>query len=336
MHNYTAIKEQYPLRNEIENHLGPPIRAGSDPFWNCPFHNDQKTPNFHLMPDGEKFRCFSAQCGATGDVIDFIAKRYNVDQQEAINILTSQVPAPTPTKPPLATKKTGLTKEQAWTKVAKMTDKVDWYHAQLTDFAFDYFHNQGLNDQTIEEHKLGYAPKIPIHYPGEGTDSLVIPTFWNERLVSIRHRLTEPNGHGKYRPEFKGLKLAPFNLDSLKREEINFSLLKQNEVLIIEGEIKAMVVRQYLGGAVVGLPGATSWQEKWGLLPDFQGYRKAYVMMDADVQQAQLEKIAAGLKQMIPLVVLCKIQVKPDDFFVKYNFSVERFMNHLKRGRIYG
>lgn len=51
-------------------------------YWaSCPFH-DEKSPSFHIIEPEGKFKCFG--CGASGDVLDFIAKIENISLGEAI------------------------------------------------------------------------------------------------------------------------------------------------------------------------------------------------------------------------------------------------------------
>ena len=46
----------------------------------CPFHDDEKTGNFHMK--GRTFKCFS--CGAKGNAISFVEKYDNLKFTEAV------------------------------------------------------------------------------------------------------------------------------------------------------------------------------------------------------------------------------------------------------------
>jgi hypothetical protein len=330
MLNLTEIKERYSLAHEIERRLGPPNSSG---FWSCPFHDDGKNPNFHVMPGGLNFKCFSGKCLARGDVIDFVERYENISIGAAIKMITSQ----TQTSKGVISQ-AQINQEQkiiarkALAKVACMGDRVEFYHQSLNDFAWEYWLGQGLEEETVKKNKLGYAPRCPLLFPGEGPDSLVIPVPWNGKLISIRHRLTRYNGQGKYRPEFKGLPAVPYGLDTLTEEDISF-YLDPKDVLIVEGEVKQMVLHQILGGAIVGLPGAATWKDKWGEF--FKGYRTGYIMLDPEVDPRYIARVAVGLKQYVNRVILCTIQCKPDDFFVIHQFSIDRFLGHMKRGILY-
>lgn len=53
----------------------------------CPFHNE-KTPSFIVSDEKQYFTCYG--CGASGDVIEFIKKYYNLDFMEAVKRLASE------------------------------------------------------------------------------------------------------------------------------------------------------------------------------------------------------------------------------------------------------
>lgn len=52
----------------------------------CPFHNE-KTPSFHVNPNGQYFHCFGCQAG--GDVITFVMKMDNLSYREAVEQLAA-------------------------------------------------------------------------------------------------------------------------------------------------------------------------------------------------------------------------------------------------------
>ncbi len=62
-------------------------KAGNNYKGVCPFHNE-KTPSFVVSDAKQIFTCFG--CGATGDVIEFTQKYYNLDFQETIERLANE------------------------------------------------------------------------------------------------------------------------------------------------------------------------------------------------------------------------------------------------------
>ena len=53
----------------------------------CPFHNE-KTPSFVVSEPKQIFTCFG--CGATGDVIEFVQRYYNLDFRESVEKLAEE------------------------------------------------------------------------------------------------------------------------------------------------------------------------------------------------------------------------------------------------------
>ena len=65
---------------DVIGRVVPLKRAGSNYKGVCPFHNE-KTPSFVVSEQKQIFTCFG--CGASGDVIGFTMKYYNLDFMEA-------------------------------------------------------------------------------------------------------------------------------------------------------------------------------------------------------------------------------------------------------------
>jgi len=62
-------------------------RAGNNYKGVCPFHNE-KTPSFVVSEQKQIFTCFG--CGATGDVIEFVKRFYNLEFSEALEKLANE------------------------------------------------------------------------------------------------------------------------------------------------------------------------------------------------------------------------------------------------------
>lgn len=79
MNVFEAVKQSVTTRQAAE-HYG--IRVGRNGMACCPFHND-RTPS---MKVDSRYYCFG--CGATGDVIDFVASLHNLGKKDvAIRLL---------------------------------------------------------------------------------------------------------------------------------------------------------------------------------------------------------------------------------------------------------
>jgi DNA primase len=213
-------------------------------------------------------------------------------------------------------------RKSAVQRVSEMLTLVEFYQRQAAQAA-DYWHAQGLTDDTISRYRLGYSAICPT---AKYSASYVIPSFIGEILVSIRHRLKSPNGEGKYRPEFAGLPAQPFNVNSLKPSEgLSFGLLNEDECLLVEGEVKAMYLDQ-LGFSVAGLPGVQSWRDEFTRY--FKYKKTCYICFD-DHTDAAGYRVGYRLEQAGLDVRIVKLPVKPDDFFVVYGFGIGEFMSYL-------
>jgi DNA primase len=64
-------------------------RTGKDHVGLCPFHDDHH-PSLHVTPDKGLFRCPS--CQATGNVIQFVARKEGIGEREAAVKLLTAIP----------------------------------------------------------------------------------------------------------------------------------------------------------------------------------------------------------------------------------------------------
>lgn len=199
---------------------------------------------------------------------------------------------------------------------AKRNDLV--YHRNLNGNS-DYVQRKwGITDYTIDEFKVGYCNACPT-YPR--SDSITAPYYWGDQLVNLRHRLSSPNGQGKYRPEAAGLPTAIFNANIIAGEEW---------LILIEGEFKTMVLQQN-GLPAIGTPGANIFKEKW--LKLFSPDQIIYVALDpgAEPQAIKIVKMFNSAKLQARLV---SIPTKPDDFFTLYGGTADQFCQYLEAGRV--
>ena len=137
MNLFESVKAAVTVRQAVE-HYGLEVNRGN--MVCCPFHND-RTPSMKLNED--YFYCFG--CGATGDVIDLVAKLFNLSSYDAAKKLAYDFGID-PDKPPAAA---ALRKPQY--PLAKAFQK-ETLHCQRV--LCDYLH-------LLERWKVQYAPKMP-------------------------------------------------------------------------------------------------------------------------------------------------------------------------------
>ena len=137
MNIYESIKAAISVKQAAE-HYG--LKANRNGMACCPFHNDRH-PSLKLIED--YFFCFG--CGAKGDVIDFVARLFNLSNYEAAQRLAADF---------------GICSEPGQPVVAPHKPK----HPHIRQFRknemlcfrvlTDYLH-------LLEDWKVRYAPKTP-------------------------------------------------------------------------------------------------------------------------------------------------------------------------------
>lgn len=134
---YETIKAAVPVRQAAE-HYG--LRVNRNGMACCPFHNDRH-PSLKLNED--YFYCFG--CGAKGDVIDFVAKLFDLSNFEAAQRLAEDFGISTePGQAVAAPHKTKRPHIRQFREDEMLCFRV------LTD----YLH-------LLEDWKIRYAPKTP-------------------------------------------------------------------------------------------------------------------------------------------------------------------------------
>ncbi len=120
----------------------------------CPFHRE-KTPSFMVSRDKQIWHCFGA-CGEGGDIFTFLMKMEGLEFPEALKILAQKAGVQLKKQDPtLANKRTRL--------MDLVSLAANFYHQSLlkseqAQAAREYFKRRGLQNETIESFKLGYAP----------------------------------------------------------------------------------------------------------------------------------------------------------------------------------
>jgi DNA primase len=77
----TQIKKSLSIRKVLHHYN---LEPDKNNMIRCPFHND-KTPSMKIYPETGTWTCFSSNCKAgSGDVIEFIQKKENLNKHQAI------------------------------------------------------------------------------------------------------------------------------------------------------------------------------------------------------------------------------------------------------------
>src|SRR2546430_8939947 len=124
----------------------------------CPFHKE-KSPSFSVHATRQFYHCFG--CQASGDVFSFVQKIENITFPEAVRAVAQKLGVPLP-------KQSFSTEAEA--KDAKLRTVLLEIHERACGFfqeclrrpegarAREYLAGRGLNEETIRQFRIGYAP----------------------------------------------------------------------------------------------------------------------------------------------------------------------------------
>ncbi|MDW7738882.1 MAG: DNA primase [Bacillota bacterium] len=131
-------------------------RRGKNMVGLCPFHNE-KTPSFTVSPEKQLFHCFG--CGASGNVFSLVMQLENLSFPEAARFLADRAGVKIPEY-----RKEKAGEEDLKENIYKLNQLAARFFAYcLTKTksgskALGYLQKRGINAQSAETFKLGYAP----------------------------------------------------------------------------------------------------------------------------------------------------------------------------------
>jgi hypothetical protein len=192
------------------------------------------------------------------------------------------------------------------------------YHNQMGDLR-DLWLEQGFWNETIDAYQLGVCYHCKTDQPGERM-SMTIPVMLRGAPVNIRHRLIGGDRNDKYRPHLVGLGNTLFNADDVYSGDTA-------SILIAEGEKKAIVLKQYGLGNVVGTMGKAGFQKPWA--SRFSRFGEVLIALDPDATDKARE-MATWIGGRARVATL---PTKSDDFFTIYHGTAEQFREFLRMAR---
>lgn len=290
---------------DIENLPNHKVKSSKEWSSACPSCGGED--RFLFWPNEGNFWCRKEEeCGLNGFINSEVQSRLTADQLTDIEHRKREVAQVESDR-----KHTALQRLQK-----QRNDLV--YHRNLNGKT-DYVRRKwGLRDETVEHFMVGYCHACPT---AQYSDSITAPYYWGDDLINLQHRLTNPNGGGKYRPEASGLPLAIFNANIIKDEEW---------LILVEGAFTTMVLWQNTL-PVIGIPGATNFKQKW--LELFSPEQTVYVALDPGVESAAL-KISQMISNDGINARLVTLPTDPDEFFTLYNGTITQFYSYLENGRV--
>lgn len=124
-------------------------KAGSNYKGLCPFHNE-KTPSFNVNEERQSFKCFG--CGASGDVISFTEKYYNLDFRGACESLANEYGID-------ITGSFGNSEHKKELYEINRQAAMFFYRALRSQMnpGYAYMKNRGISEETMNKFGIGYA-----------------------------------------------------------------------------------------------------------------------------------------------------------------------------------
>ncbi len=134
-------------------------RAGVNSYFGlCPFH-DERSGSFHVRPDEKHYHCFG--CQESGDPFDFVMQTEGLDFKGALEALADRfgVRLETEDEDPEAASRRQR-RERLLTLLGRAATYYSRYlwEAREAQDARQYLHGRGLEEKTLSEFRVGYAP----------------------------------------------------------------------------------------------------------------------------------------------------------------------------------
>ena len=237
------IKRKLNIVNVIGSYI-PLRKKGRHYTACCPFHGE-KTPSFMVSEELQIYKCFG--CSKAGDMFSFVEEYEKIDFKEALEELAKMAGVQ------LVKNTQATTAELQKKKLLEINNEVArFYHFMLISHplgksALEYVSNRGITKQSIEQFKIGFAPR----------DSQYISTYLIDKKKYHLHDLVATGTFGVNRYGKSGV------YDRFSGR-LTFPLLDyRDRVLGFSGRV---------------LPGADTNQAKYINSPETDLYHKSHLL----------------------------------------------------------
>jgi DNA primase len=141
------IKERLGIEEVISTYIKLE-KSGNNLKAKCPFHNE-KTPSFYVSPGRDSYYCFG--CGASGDIFSFVEEFEGLDFKGALKMLA--------TRAGVELVRQNKEEESEKEKLYKAHEEATiFFQSKITPEVEDYLLKRGLNRESIQSFRIGFAP----------------------------------------------------------------------------------------------------------------------------------------------------------------------------------
>ena len=356
----SEIVEEVASSNDIVDIISQYVtlkRSGRNFLGLCPFHKE-KTASFSVSPDKQIFHCFG--CGVGGNVVHFVSKIENISFRDSLEMLADRAGINLPKTDMGEDSKKIELKE----KVYKINEEVaKLYHETLylpiAKPAQEYVKKRKLDNKTLKNFKIGYAPDNNILYKylkeknfhdEEILASTLVKKYNNNFVDTFKNRLMFPIMDVRNRVIAFGGRV----LDDSKPKYINspdtvvynkgrnlYGLnvaknAKMDKIIIVEGYMDCVSLHQRGITNVVASLGTALTENQGRLLKKYA--EKIVISYDSDgAGQAATLRGLEILKNLGCDVRILQMEgaKDPDEFVIKYgngkfNLLVEHAISLLE------
>jgi DNA primase len=348
-----GIADEVKSRVNIVDVIGRTVqlkKSGSRWLGLCPFHNE-KTPSFFVNEDMQNFKCFG--CGASGDVISYVERKFNLSFMEAAERLANEYGFELP--------KGSLDVDSRKTKYYDANRiAAAYFHntmRQADNLGFKYMTGRGISPQTMTKFGIGYADErwdslyehlvkngVAVDTAKElglvstGKDrnydryrSRVMFPIINTRskVVGFGGRVINPEDNPKYLNSAESKVFQKKN--NLYGINITRDYIKNEDyAILVEGYMDAVSLYQHGICNVVASLGTALTPNQGSLLRRYS--ENVIIAYDSDTagQTATLRNIDVLRKAGCNIKVLNMGDIKDPDEYVK-KYGREKFLEAIKK-----